>query len=79
MAKTVFADIRSIPATSREEAGDHSLEHFEVCPLKPQPSGIVKAKSEDDHEKSGGYSISKAANNTRAINGNNLCGPNNYR
>ncbi|CAI8603216.1 unnamed protein product [Vicia faba] len=72
--------VRNIPASSRVEAGDHSLESSEVRPpLKPQPSGTIKAKSEDNHEKLGGCSTSNVADNARAINGNVSCGPNNYR
>ncbi|CAI8599321.1 unnamed protein product [Vicia faba] len=72
--------VRNIPASSRVEAGDHSLESSEVRPpLKPQPSGTIKAKSEDNHEKLDGCSTSNVADNARAINGNVSCGPNNYR
>ncbi|CAI8600951.1 unnamed protein product [Vicia faba] len=72
--------VRNIPASSRVEAGDHSLESSEVRPpLKPQPSGTIKAKSEDNHEKLGGCSTSNVADNARAINGNVSCCPNNYR
>ncbi|KAK7278300.1 hypothetical protein RJT34_23326 [Clitoria ternatea] len=70
---------RSIPASSTVEASGRCLESLEICPLNPQHSGTIKAKNEDNHEKSGGCATSNAADNARAVNGNFSCSPNNYR
>ncbi|XP_020225804.1 putative lysine-specific demethylase JMJ16 [Cajanus cajan] len=66
---------RNIPTSSKVEASDNCLE---ICPLKPQHSGI-KVKTEDNHEKLGGCATSNVADNARTANGNFSCGPNNYR
>ncbi|CAJ2628378.1 unnamed protein product [Trifolium pratense] len=71
--------VKSIPASSRVDAGGHSLESLEVFPPNPQPSGPIKAKNEDNHEKFDGCSTSNVADHARAAIGNISCGPNVHR
>ncbi|WJX84061.1 hypothetical protein P8452_66671 [Trifolium repens] len=71
--------VRSIPDSSRADSGGHSLESSEVCPPNPQPSGPIKAKNEDNHEKFDGCSTSNVVDNARAVIGNISCGPDIHR